>query len=47
MTDQPATSMRGSARQTRWDCFAIAVSAAVPLLVLAPLQNTPFIDDWA
>ena len=39
--------MRGSARQTRWDCLAIVVSAALPLLLLAPLQNTPFIDDWA
>jgi hypothetical protein len=30
----------------RRDCLAIAVSAALPLLLLAPLQNTPFIDDW-
>ena len=46
MTEPPASSATASARQARWDCLAIALSATVPLLLLAPLRDTPFIDDW-
>jgi len=46
MTDQTASLARASARQTRRDCLAIALAATLPLLLLAPLRDTPFIDDW-
>ena len=46
MTEQAASSATASGRHTRWDCLAIALSATVPLLLLAPLHDTPFIDDW-
>ncbi|MGE3511938.1 MAG: ArnT family glycosyltransferase [Vicinamibacterales bacterium] len=28
------------------DCVRIGLAALLPVLVLAPLQNAPFIDDW-
>ena len=46
LTEPPGSSATPSTRQARWDCLAIALSAIVPLLLLAPLHDTPFIDDW-
>lgn len=46
MTEQPTSPAGASAGQTGRDCLAIALAAAVPLLLLAPLRDTPFIDDW-
>ncbi|HET9013347.1 MAG TPA: glycosyltransferase family 39 protein, partial [Gemmatimonadaceae bacterium] len=46
MTEQLPAAPRTSARQTRWDCLAIVLAAALPLVLLRPLQDVPFGDDW-
>ena len=46
MTERRASSAGAPARQTRRDCLAIALSATAPLPLLAPLRDSPFIDDW-
>ena len=29
------------------DCFAIVLISVLPIIILRPFQNTPFIDDWS
>src|SRR3954464_12452237 len=34
------------ARTACFDCICIVLAFALPLLILWPLQNAPFVDDW-
>jgi hypothetical protein len=41
--DEPAPSSR---RTAALDCLLIVAVFAIPLLILRPLQDAPFVDDW-
>ena len=43
----PLTAGRTTKAAWHYDCVAIVLISVLPVLILRPFQNTPFIDDWS